>query len=515
MGRNQAESLSAGRRIAMSAAANYAGKFVTVCISFILTPFILRYIGPAEYGLWILVGSIAGYASLLDLGVANAVVKFIAEYHARHDLSGAAPLISTALAFYLAVGLIGIGLSAIGAVFAGYWLQDAVSANTGLVVFLIGINVALYLPGSAATAVLRGLQRFDIVNLLNTGGAILSAVAIVILLRAGGGLLTLVSIYLVAFLLSQVAALIVVRKLAPELNFGSIRPSASLLRPILSFSMSMFVVQVAGRLQMKSAEVVIGSMSTLKAVTPYAIAGRLSELPQIATDQFLQVILPAASAANATNDSDRLKRLFVTSTRITLAVAIPIGAALILLAPVILAAWVGPEYAFASTIAVVLTASSVINTSVWPAASILQAMSRHRVLALAALANGILNIGLSIFLFPYLGLVGVALGTLIPTVAECIFFVWPYAVRSLHIPWKHVLAESIVPAVAPMIPGLLILFGIMRLLVPADLIAITFTAVSFYAAYLGFYLLQPCARIEREMLFAMVMRVRKVRTITA
>jgi O-antigen/teichoic acid export membrane protein len=65
----------------------------------------------------------------------------------------------------------------------------------------------------------------------------------------------------------------------------------------------------------------------------------------------------------------------------------------------------------------------------WPAASIIQSMARHRPLAAMSLGSGLANLGLSVALVHRYGLTGVALGTLIPTSVECIGFGLPYALR--------------------------------------------------------------------------------------
>src|SRR5213078_2168691 len=108
------------------------------------------------------------------------------------------------------------------------------------------------------------------------------------------------------------------------------------------------------------------------------------------------------------------------SSRLTLAIFIPVGCVLAVLTRPILTAWVGAAYADYAHLVIILTLAGLINTSMWPAASILQSMSRHRPLAAMSLGSGLVNVALSIALVHRFGLTGVALGTLIPTAAECL-----------------------------------------------------------------------------------------------
>ena len=43
---------------------NYAGKVYTLAVWFFLTPFIIHQLGPSDYGLWVLIGSVAAYGAL-------------------------------------------------------------------------------------------------------------------------------------------------------------------------------------------------------------------------------------------------------------------------------------------------------------------------------------------------------------------------------------------------------------------------------------------------------------------
>lgn len=70
-------------RVLRGIMSNYAGQAVTVVTWILLTPFILARLGPTNYGLWVLIGSVIGYGTLLDFGIGGAVIKYMAEYRAR------------------------------------------------------------------------------------------------------------------------------------------------------------------------------------------------------------------------------------------------------------------------------------------------------------------------------------------------------------------------------------------------------------------------------------------------
>lgn len=56
--------------------------------SILLTPFLLKFLGVEEYGLYQMVYSIGHYILILDLGIGTVMVRYISEYIAREDYEG-------------------------------------------------------------------------------------------------------------------------------------------------------------------------------------------------------------------------------------------------------------------------------------------------------------------------------------------------------------------------------------------------------------------------------------------
>src|SRR5258705_2505516 len=102
----------APRRVLLNVLSNYAGKVYTLLVWFFLTPFVVHQLGPSDYGLWVLIGSVAAYGVLLEFGIANAITKYVAEFLVRDDLEQAGRLIATAVWLYIGLGLGVIVLSA-------------------------------------------------------------------------------------------------------------------------------------------------------------------------------------------------------------------------------------------------------------------------------------------------------------------------------------------------------------------------------------------------------------------
>jgi len=489
------------RRVVGGTIANYAGQIVSLGTGFFLTPFVLHHLGQTQYGLWILVGSVVAYGSLLDLGIWGALVKYVAEFRARGENEQTRRLIATALWVYVLLGLAVIAASAlIAPIFPVMFnVPESERATGSWLVMIMGISIGLSIPCSAQAAVLRGLQRYDLVNVIASLGILSSAIATVAVLQFGGDVLgmALVSIPITIFV--QIPAIVFVRIVAPDLRFGYGRPSLKMVRSVVGFSASLFMQQISARLQTKTDEIVIGGFLPISAVAPYAVARRLSDVAELLTDQFTKVLLPLVSQLDAESDSGRVREVYLAGSRIALGVSLPIAAVLLLLGRQLLNAWVGEGYADYDYLLVILTVATVAGSSQGPGATVLQATARHRPIAIVALVSSVANLVLSLILVRPFGLIGVAIGTLLPVSLESLGFVLPFAMRQLRVSPGELLRRVILPASLPVVPMTAALYVLRAAFALDSLFAVGLAAVAASAVYAAAYLSMPAAAPEQRL----------------
>jgi len=488
------------RQVVINTLSNYGGKIVTLGVWFFLTPFILSHIGQDLYGMWILVGSLVAYGSLLDFGIANAITKYVAEYQARGNFEQAHSLIATALWLYSIAGLAAILLGAIFAPIFPYLFNVPIDQRVTFswLVFLSGVGLGISLPGAAPIAVLRGLQRFDVINLISITGMLLLAGSTVLVLQSGGGPVGLVAVNILVNLVMQIPAVWLIRRNARQLHFSFSGAKRSYIRTVASYSSALFVINIAGQLQVKTDEIVVGVFLPVSNVTPYSIAHRLSEIPQMLTEQFMKVLMPLASKLHTENDQGRLRQLYLISTRLTLASFLSLGLGVIILAKPFLSAWVGVAYAPYSGLVLLLVCASMFDTLMWPASAILQGMARHRLLAISAITSGLVNLAISVALVKPLGLAGVALGTLIPTSLECLLFVIPYSMRVIGIDLRTALKEIFLPVIAPSVLMAIVLLALRYLVNPVGMISILVVGGLGFLVFAAVYLSLGASSQERH-----------------
>jgi O-antigen/teichoic acid export membrane protein len=476
---------------------NYAGRFLSRGLWFLLTPFVLGELGPAGFGLWVLVGSLAAYGYLLDLGIVNAVVKYLAEFEAQGRRADAQVLITSALWAYAALAVVAVVLGLVGAAL----LPDAFGIGSterdvaAAVVLLTGISVALTIAFTPVTAVLQGLQRYDLYNLVTVTASLLTALGTVLVLLAGGGIIGVVAVNIPVTIVVRLWAARLAGRLAPWLRFSLGRPSRRMLRTIMSFSWTSFGIQLAGPLKAKTDEVVIGAALVLSAVTPYNLARRLSEIPLLLTEPFLKILIPLVSGLSARGSEATVRDVYLTASRITLAVLFPVALVIAVLAEPILRVWVGTVAPESQALVVLLVLSGVLNTSQYAGGSVLQGLARHRWIAVAAIASGLANLALSVILVERIGLIGVAIGTLIPTAIESLAVVLPYCMRELRVSLGDLVRQVWLPTIVPAAGAAALLLVLRTVVAPEGLVPVVVSALTvagvFVAGYTRFAVTAP------------------------
>src|SRR5207253_6832931 len=95
---------SIARRVAVGTATNVAGQALVVLSALALAPIIVHAVGATDYGVWVLIGSIASFGFLFELGISAALVKYVAEHAARGEVEEAARMVGVATWLYAVLG---------------------------------------------------------------------------------------------------------------------------------------------------------------------------------------------------------------------------------------------------------------------------------------------------------------------------------------------------------------------------------------------------------------------------
>jgi Na+-driven multidrug efflux pump len=193
-------------------AGSWLGLAASMVVGFLLTPFILHRLGNTALGLWVLITAFTGYYGMLDFGIRNAIVQYVARYQATDEAGELAKVVSTAFFTYGCVALLAIAITLVAAANLQFWSKVTPDerATAHALLLVVGIVTAIGMPITVFTCLLEGLQKFALIGAIQTLAVLLRAGLIVAGLTAGHGIVFVggatVAVNLAASLVLMIAA---------------------------------------------------------------------------------------------------------------------------------------------------------------------------------------------------------------------------------------------------------------------------------------------------------------------
>ena len=411
----------------------YAASLIAVAVG--VTPVLVRTLGKTEFGIWILVGSLALYLELLEFGFGGATIKKIAQVEAVGSRQELRHVASTSFWILAVPGLIALMAGIVISYFFSSIFDIPPELETAALVvcLLITFDLALSIPSDTFGGVLIGLQRYDVLNTTLLIVVLSQAAATVLILVLGGGLIELAIVTVSIGLLGQLSRFIIARRLlgGPLLSPRLIQ--RKLIRPLASMSIWFSLSETATVITIRLDPVVVGVVVGVPEAAVYAVGQKLAlactQLVSPLTDGFF----PLSSKLDAEGDKARLRGAILTGTRISMALAIPIGLTVAILAHPAIEAWVGGGYEKAGLIVVLLVSNTVLAMLTGVGIHMLMGVGSFKYPSLALAAEAAVNLGLSIALGLRYGIVGVALGSLLATALVHVALALPYIARTFQL----------------------------------------------------------------------------------
>jgi O-antigen/teichoic acid export membrane protein len=478
------------RQVVSDSAASYLRFAIAIAVQFALVPYMVARLGDDDYGLWTLTFSVLGFLSLVDFGFTTSVVRFTAESRGTGDRDRRNRLLSTVLVLYLALAVACALLLAGLTPFYGDLLGipgDRLAVALPLLWVLAARSIAVSLPFGIFRSILFGDGRIGWVNLLQAGGSLLYGGASVAALATGGGLLGLAWANVGAFAVEHLAYLVVALRATPGLRLSPRLFDRTLLREAVGLSASQFVVTVSSLVLLRTDPLIVNAFLPLSAVALYGVALKVAENALMLVKQGVNVLGPHAAELAGAGRTDAVRRLLVTGSRFALAPAALMAAGALALGREGLVAWIDPTFGEAATVLSVLMVSVALLVPQMVASGVFTMTGHHRLTALAAVLSVGTNLLASVGLASFLGLEGVALGTLAATLLVDVGVVTALARRAFGIGLRVYALQVFGPSLVAGAVAAATMLGTKALLPPTNLAAVLAECgvggVAFLAAF--------------------------------
>lgn len=411
--------MSLGNKLARNITANYVGVVGQIAIAFFLAPYLVHTLGDTQYGIWSIVAALSGYMSLLDLGVAGALTRYVALYSQKNDHHKINTILSSGLFIFSVVAAFIILLSPLTAFVMVKFLNfDAELIDTVFfLIIVVSFDISFFVIAGLVRGALGGFQRFELINMVRIFSMVYKALAFFIFLEYGFGLLSMGFISLSSNVLVLIISYYQLKKYYPFVDLGLSKVNKVDISKVYNFSKFVFLAMLANQVLYYTDSFIIGYFLSMAAVTYYTIPWSLAEYVKQFCVAISGTYIPAFSELHSANDSKTIYNHFIYGTKIILILSNLFCVGMIVYGVPFIAIWMGDLYAEKAELLVyIFFVTLYFYAPHLISYSLLQGLNRHRLYSYLSAFIAVVNLVLSIILVQKYGIIGVAIGAAIPQI---------------------------------------------------------------------------------------------------
>ena len=394
-----------------------------IIVTFVMTPIMLQYLGKTGYGIWLLITSLTGYLGLFDLGIQSSTTKYVAEYLAKKDENKFQTLISTTFFIFLIIAGIVLIVTIILALLTDviFKIPDRYAEIAPYLVLVIGSQVSVLFIFATFTQVISGMQRYELHSLIETITVLVRSVLIYYFLKTGHGLLAVALIAFCSTLAARICYIFILKFLKVRLKLQLRYFDKNILKQIFNYSKISFILIIATKLIYYTDNIVIGVMVSVSGISIYGIAGRLVGYMRELVLNATNVLNPAASHSKE-SDRNSLRTMALYSAQFTTILITPMVIGFFIVGDSFIKLWIGGGFEETYTVLITLSIAQLFALPLYGIGSMLYGIAKHSILAKVMVTEAILNLILSLIFVKFWGIIGVALGTVVPSLFFNLFY---------------------------------------------------------------------------------------------
>ena len=409
--------------------------FVLVVLNLLATPVLIKYLGLAEYGVFVFLSvfSTYGMLSFFDFGMEGSLLNFVARFEAAGDRERIQDSLTLSLVYYGTIGLVlGVVLALCSGLITGRFADNAVALDWAVVdraTYIMSINVVVQFLTLPLTAVLQGLRRFVITKATNS---VLMTLQYVILMLSA-------IVYQRVDIAMAVVLCITICRLG-VLSFivwfrteyfrpMTFRLRSGLFKTFFSYSSILLVSRVIGIIFNQMDKFLIWFYLAAVHLTVYDIAVRPASLLRMLITTLNSAIIPEVARLHEKNDIAPIRTMYINLVRYAYLLVMPLLAVLYGHMESILTRWVWVGLGKYYPIALVVVSVHLLSPITAVASTMAVGLQLVKKVLWISIVASVIKIILSYLLLNTIGLIGLLTATLI---AE-MFMVGPYLLSMMRI----------------------------------------------------------------------------------
>jgi len=390
---------------------NVAGQVVRGAVGLLTLPFLIRFLGIREYGVWSLACAVLVLMTMSEAGISVAAAVFLSRDLAQRDDRQA----SRTLTFVLISGLVLSGILGLFLWFAGPLIVRSLTAlgaaervDSARALQVASFVVSLLVLQRTLVGVEQAFQRYATINLLDLSQSLLTSIGFVLVAWMGGRTVALMKWQVTAGAILLVAHLCVVYRL---LRGRGLRFEWSLekARQIFPYSIATWAATLGTAAFGQCDRLIVGGILGAPLLGIYAAITDITSRINSFSGAAVQPLVPALSRDLTRNDPQegRIRQ----AAHLNALIAIEAGVLLYVMADVVVGIMIpaasAPLDILGLQIAAIIYAFYSLNA---PGYYILYSLGWARTNALVVLSSSVASLGLIFLGARQFGLLGALVG---------------------------------------------------------------------------------------------------------
>lgn len=303
---------------------SYIYKALDISLGFLLVPLVLSYLNEEQYGVWLLLFSLTGYFSFMDVGLSHGLRNKFAEAKAKDEVEKLRYYVSTTYAILAIIGSAFFLVFFIVNSFVNWEriLNTKIILNDDLSILSLFVFGAFSLQFvfKIILTILTADQRPSIINLQGFLIKCLQVTTILILIKFTEGSLLMLG---AAFSMIPIVSLIGLTIYYFSKDYKYIRPKItyvdfSYLKDIMNVGIKFFFITVAAIVLFSTDNLIITQLYGPEQVTPYQIANKYFGMSLMLFAIIVQPLWSAVTDAFHKDDFDWIKNTMKKMNKIWL-----------------------------------------------------------------------------------------------------------------------------------------------------------------------------------------------------
>lgn len=390
-------------------------------------PVMVDRLGVDLYGLYTICISLIGFMALVDFGIGQTVIKYVAEYEATGQTQRVQPLLGVALLIYLVVGIVSaIALYGFAPLLAqGLYEGEVKQGLAQDVLRITAVPLLLGYVNQFFLNVCKAYHRFDVPAMIHNAGNLSGILLATLLLLAGYSLREVLWGYVLIQALALAAGYVASVRVVPAGIRLRPRFERQVLRSILSFSVYTFIGNFIGALTSRVDKLLIGLLVGTEAVTYYQIPFMIAQMANGLVHTLSQIVFPRFSEMSGLQDRQGLLRLYGTVNAAVLLMSLVIAVMLISVGGEFLSVWISLEFANkASDVLTVIALYFLLQSSTVAGYWVLQGAGKAQQTALMFVLDASAYFIALYYLANHYGYLGAAFALFFLLLATPLQYVW-------------------------------------------------------------------------------------------